>query len=98
MEQDHLYFIQSDVTGYVKIGRSKNPEKRLKALQTGSPYLLRLMLVLEGWGYKEKEFHSYLERYKILGEWFHSDGIGILPYEVWLLIPWDCRSQWWRRD
>ena len=30
MNKDDLYIIQSDVTGMIKIGRSKNPQKRLK--------------------------------------------------------------------
>ena len=43
----HLYIIQSSNKGNFKIGRSKNPSKRLKQLQTGSPYKLKLVLVLE---------------------------------------------------
>ena len=36
MKNDYLYFIQSDVTGMIKVGRSKDPAKRLKQLQTDS--------------------------------------------------------------
>ena len=43
MNNDDLYIIQSDVSGNIKIGRSKDPQKRLKQLQTGNPNKLKLI-------------------------------------------------------
>ena len=33
-----LYVIQTDITGAIKIGISNNPKRRLRQLQTGSPF------------------------------------------------------------
>ena len=61
---DHLYIIQSDISGAMKIGRSKNPKKRLKQLQTGSPYKLKLLVEVSGQGLQEKSLHRTLKDYK----------------------------------
>ncbi|MFZ9336495.1 MAG: TSUP family transporter [Burkholderiaceae bacterium] len=59
MNSAHLYIIQSGVTGAIKVGRSDSPARRLHQLQTGSPYVLRIILVLEGGGPRERELeHS----------------------------------------
>jgi len=58
MKSDDLYIIQSDVTGMIKVGRSKNPDKRLKQLQTGNPNKLRLIAFFKGEGWKEKLIHE----------------------------------------
>ena len=50
MKNDHLYFIQSDITGMIKIGRSKDPVKRLKQLQTGNANKLKLIASFKGLG------------------------------------------------
>ena len=42
-DNDKLYIIQSDLTGMIKIGRSRHPQKRLKQLQTGNPNKLKLI-------------------------------------------------------
>ena len=62
---DHLYIIQSDISGAMKIGRSKNPKKRLKQLQTGSPYKLKLLVEVPGKGLLEKSLHRTLKDYKL---------------------------------
>ena len=54
MKNDYLYFIQSDFTGMIKIGRSKDPQKRLKQLQTGNPNRLKLIASFENKGNEEK--------------------------------------------
>jgi hypothetical protein len=43
-----IYFIQCQKTGYVKVGYSKRPEKRLKTFQTGYPFDLKLAAIIEG--------------------------------------------------
>ena len=74
----HLYIIQSDKTGAIKIGRSKNPSKRLKQLQTGCPDKLKLLVIFENKGHLEKNLHRRLKSYKSRrrGEWFDFDCAG----------------------
>lgn len=69
-----IYFIQSG--DYVKIGYSKNPEKRLKSLQTGNQAPLKLLLVLDGGTDKEAELHERFAELRSRGEWFyHSNDL-----------------------
>ncbi len=93
----HLYIIQSDVTGAIKIGVSKNPQKRLLQLQTGSPYKLKLLTVLKGKGTLERSLHDYLKPYKYAckGEWFDFECTGSLPEWVSETIDWDIANVWW---
>ena len=62
-------------TGFVKIGISDNPEKRLASMQTANPYQLRLArrfgpferdraMQLEG------RLHRIFEKDHVRGEWF----------------------------
>ena len=97
MKKDSLYVIQSDVTGAVKIGRSKNPIARLKQLQTGSPHKLKLLCELPEMGHKEILLHRRLSEYKTKkwGEWFHFECTGALPDWISELIDWDIANTWW---
>jgi len=94
---DNLYIIQSDKSGAIKIGRSKNPQKRLKQLQTGSPFKLRILLILEGKGSIEKQLHHRLDEYKqdCKGEWFDFNSTGSLPDWIYDKINWDIANSWW---
>lgn len=46
-EDSFLYFIEAVNSGFIKIGRSVNPERRLEQLSTGSPEQL---VILGKWG------------------------------------------------
>jgi T5orf172 domain len=92
----HLYIIQSDRTGAVKIGRSSDPEKRLLSLQTGSPHKLRLLASFEGRGDEEKALHRLVRKFRYRvekGEWFHYDCLPELPDWVYEKLPFEDR--WW---
>jgi hypothetical protein len=52
----------------VKIGRSRDPERRLRKLQTGSPSILRLLVVLDG--DHEETLHKRFQAEHIQREWF----------------------------
>lgn len=65
-----VYVIHAIGTNRVKVGFSKEPEKRLKELQTGSPYKLSLLTQWPGNETDERRAHARLRRYKIGGEWF----------------------------
>ena len=67
-----IYFIVSSNRQYVKIGYSKDPERRFKELQYMCPLKLELKYVMEGTITSEKSLHLYYEKYKIpfTNEWF----------------------------
>lgn len=65
-----IYFIQQGDDGAIKIGYSTNPEKRLKSLQTGSAYPLKMLLTIEGSEDQEKALHDQFAAYQLQGEWF----------------------------
>ncbi len=91
----HLYVIQSAVTGSFKIGRSSDVDKRLRQLQTGSPYPLRVVLVLEDMGGLEKGLHQRLADFKSQGEWFIEPGIASLPDSLYEKLDPCVMACWW---
>lgn len=95
MKNDDLYIIQSDVTGMIKIGRSKNPEKRLKQLQTGNPNRLKLIATFKGEGWKEKLIHDDLKNWRKKGEWFSYDCVGSIPVVLYEQIVFGSFDDWW---
>ena len=85
LEYDYVYII-SDNNGYIKVGISKHPEKRLKQLQTGNMNRLQLVFTEE---FECKRDHLLkIERLihraisnkskHMKGEWFYID---TLPLE-----------------
>lgn len=72
MSSDMLYLIQCDETQQIKIGVSKNPNKRLKQLQTGNGSKLRLLKVyqIENDIFIEKRLHKMFWQNRRKGEWF----------------------------
>lgn len=94
----HLYIIQSSNSGSFKIGRSKDPKKRLKQLQTGSPFKLRLILVLENMGHCEKMLHKEITRgkkKKCKGEWFEFELSSYIPDSIYEQLDLDTFNTWW---
>jgi hypothetical protein len=65
-----VYLIQDEVTRMVKIGRAKDPNHRLRGLQTGHGHRLVLREVLVGDSKEETFVHRYFATYRRLGEWF----------------------------
>ena len=98
MKKDDLYFIQSDFTGMIKIGRSKNPKKRLKQLQTGNPNRLKLIASFKGKGEEEKYLHEELNRYKLKGEWFSYQCVGSIPDDYYDQLPFGVFDDWWKNE
>jgi len=52
---------------YYKIGKSSDPEKRLKTIITGNP---NCSLVFYGDGRTEKQLHDIFRLFKVRGEWY----------------------------
>jgi len=70
-EQEYVYAI-AHPHGYIKIGRSNDPQKRLQAHQTSTPYDLWLLasLPVEDSQEIESELHELFEEKQVSGEWF----------------------------
>lgn len=69
-ETDYIYIITSQDLSFCKIGYSKRPEKRLKEIQTGSPEILYIYLLLRGNRMIEKKLHKKYKEFLKSGEWF----------------------------
>jgi len=70
------YFVQAGKEGPIKIGRSKNPVKRMKTIQADS-WLDCFLLGLST--EREKYLHERFKQHHIRGEWF-SPSNEILEY------------------
>ena len=79
----------------IKIGRSKDPQKRLKQLQTGNPNRLKLIASFDGLGWQEKLIHERLKSYRLKGEWFSYDCVGSIPDNLYERIEWGALDDWW---
>lgn len=91
-----LYIIQMAVTGDIKVGRSKDPQQRLKQLQTGCPHPLKVILHIPGRGYLERQIHKKM-RYRSTrtqSEWFEEGALAELPLEMYDLLDLD-NQDWW---
>lgn len=66
-EGNHLYFlIHGD---QIKIGRSKNPDKRILSMKTGLGQNFECMIFLNK-GFMEKQMHICFSEFRENGEWF----------------------------
>jgi hypothetical protein len=67
---DCVYFIQGMKGGPIKIGHSRDVEKRIKELQTGFPTKLIVLALLPGSRSTEASLHRRFKKYRLHGEWF----------------------------
>lgn len=76
MATSYIYVIGSDDPPY-KVGISKDPQRRLKNLQTGHPQKLRIYGLKETDVSKtkllESAIHYHLKLHRTHGEWFNMD-------------------------
>ncbi|MDB2481769.1 GIY-YIG nuclease family protein [bacterium] len=94
-----LYIIQSSNNGAFKVGISKNPERRLRQLQTGSPYKLKMVLVLKGKSHLESTLHERLKSFRLgnfKGEWFCYDAFPSLPDWIYDMLNLEEIDYWWK--
>ena len=70
-----IYAMMEEDTGKIKIGISKDPERRLKQLQTGNSSRIVLIAThkAENGFSDERTLHQKNEAYKIHGEWFFNE-------------------------
>ncbi len=74
-----VYFIE-DGAGHVKVGRSVDPDRRLRTLQTGNSAALVLAYVAWFPGDEqaracEADLHALLAGRRVRQEWFRADGL-----------------------
>lgn len=70
--KEYIYLIRCENTDFYKIGRSKNPRKRLQVLQMGCPYSLILIFgrsCERAFGVEKTLHEKYWDRQRT-GEWF----------------------------
>jgi hypothetical protein len=65
-----IYLIADTERKWCKIGHSNSPKERIKAIQTGCPFDVEIVNVVEGGCKEEKELHKLFKQYYIRGEWF----------------------------
>lgn len=68
---ENTYIITNKIYKIIKVGSSKNPYKRLKAIQISNSPELEMVCVFEE--DIEKEIKELLKKYNILGEWYYPD-------------------------
>jgi len=97
MRGKDLYIIQSNVTGAIKIGRSKDVHKRLKQLQTGSPHRLKILIHVPDKGHLESTLHNRLRDHqlKMTGEWFSPDCLPDFPDWLYEMLDLE-KYEWWK--
>ena len=66
-----IYAIRSDAAGAVKIGQTKNVQKRLAGLQQGTDAELSLLWHFDGAAWVEADILRRLAPWRKRGEWFH---------------------------
>lgn len=66
-----VYFIQDVEQGYIKIGQSDDPKKRLKQLQTANPNELKLLWIDIAGDLAEEKMHKMFCEHRLVGEWFY---------------------------
>jgi len=97
----HLYILQMDRTGAIKVGRSDDVERRLKQLQTSCPYSLITLLVAPLQGHRERDVHHRMHSYRTAsfhGEWFRESALAELPEDLYELLDIEfVNSDWWRK-
>jgi hypothetical protein len=69
-----VYFVQCGDGGPVKIGVTRDLDKRLGGLQTSHHERLRLLHVEPGGRLEERQFHARFADLRTRGEWFLFDG------------------------
>ena len=75
-DDQHLYFMENERTGEIKIGISVHPEIRKRQLENECGEKIKILKVLASEGRSmEKKLHSMFKDYKTHGEWFepHSE-------------------------
>lgn len=83
--QDRYVYAAQDAQGRIKIGISRDPQRRVKELNIGNADELRLVFTKKAGGVRyesETELHHAAAAYHIRSEWFTADAGALLDNEV----------------
>lgn len=77
-EEIYVYLIKDNFTGYIKIGHSVDPEKRLMELCRQKTLLpmpndFEILAAWEGCAEEERLIHQFFKEKHVRGEWFALD-------------------------
>jgi hypothetical protein len=64
--------VQNQRKGFLKIGTTETPARRMRDIQTNCPFDLSLVSLRPGTIKEEREIHRKLREYKTRGEWFED--------------------------
>lgn len=69
-----IYLIKTKDNDFYKIGYTSDCiNKRLKSIQTGCPYKLKVINKIKGKWEQERILHTLFKEYRTQGEWFKLD-------------------------
>jgi len=68
-----IYFVQNSGDGLIKIGTTKNVNKRIQNIQASVPYPLKLLCITDGGREEEAKLHKKFNTIKVSGEWFKPE-------------------------
>lgn len=86
--QPRIYAVRSLPSGFIKIGISNNPARRVSDLQTGSAERLELIGTRAGNSQEEERLHRIFGDLRVNGEWFRPGHL-LLSWTETLLPPLD---------
>ena|SRR5687767_13808899 len=98
----YVYFIQNKFSGFIKIGRTKNIERRIAIFTKMFSFPIQVIQHIRTLNYEriEKSFHNYYSKKRVRGEWFNLNDTDIaqivqkiFPKEIEALIVSDGYSQ-----
>lgn len=75
-----IYILHVSGTNKYKIGKSKDPLRRIKEIQTGSPdkIIIERIIKVKNMHKEERVIHQIFQRYRTVGEWFEINDKSIL--------------------
>lgn len=72
--EGYIYLLKEEGTNNFKLGRAKQPKRRLRDLKTGNPRQIRIVVTIKCADYKKTEIgiHKKYAHYRITGtrEWY----------------------------
>lgn len=75
-DRKFIYVIQAGgIDAPIKVGKAKDPMKRIATLQTGNANPIKLLFVIPGYDAMERAFHGMLVDNRLTGEWFSGQGV-----------------------
>lgn len=73
-DSTYVYVMANIEYSICKIGHSVDPTKRIKEVQTGCPYELKLIFMTKGSPALERKLHVKYDDLRLNGEWFSFTG------------------------